>query len=98
MKLKMDLHTALDIYVLEVQVPEPVMSGQTGDISDLCEFEWFQWVMLFQPKETYPDDKMFIDRCLGPVIDVGTAMTYNCRANPSANKHLIVWVSFFRLE
>ena len=51
------------------------MSGQTGDISNLCEFEWFEWVMFFQPKETYPDDKMFIGRWLGPETDVGTAMT-----------------------
>ena len=32
--------------------------------------------MLFQPKETYPDDKMFIGRWIGPAIDVGTAMNY----------------------
>ena len=30
-------HTALDIYGIELQVPETVMSGQTGDISSLCE-------------------------------------------------------------
>ena len=32
-------HTALDIYGLEGQVPETILSGQTGDISNLCEFE-----------------------------------------------------------
>ena len=69
-------HTALDIYGLEVQVPQTVMSGQTGNISSLCEFEWFEWVIFFQPKETYPDDKIFISIWLGPAIDVGTAMTY----------------------
>ena len=53
------------------------MSGQTGDMSNLCEFEQFQWVMFFQMKETYPEDKMFVGRWLGPEIDVGTAMTYN---------------------
>ena len=53
-----------------------VMSGQTGDISSLYEFEWFQWVMFFQPKETYPNNKMFIVIWIGPAIDVGTAMTY----------------------
>ena len=52
------------------------MSGQTGGISSLFEFEWFLWVMLFQPKETYPDNTVFIGRWIGPVIDVGTAMTY----------------------
>ena len=68
--------TSLDIYGLEGQVPETVMSGQTCDISSLCEFECFEWVIFFQPKETYPDDKMFIGRWLGPATDVGTAMTY----------------------
>ena len=34
-------HTDLDIYGLEGQVPETVISGKTGDISSLCEFEWF---------------------------------------------------------
>ena len=69
-------HAVLDIYGLQGQVPETVMSGQTGDISNLCEFEWFQWLMFFQPKETYPDNKMFIGRWIGPAIDVGTGMTY----------------------
>ena len=39
-------HAALDIYGLEGQVPETVMSGQTGYISSLCEFEWFEWECL----------------------------------------------------
>ena len=69
-------HTALDKYGLERQVPETVMSGQTGAIRSLCEFEWLKWVMFFQPKETYPGDKMFIGRWLGPAIYVGTAMTH----------------------
>ena len=70
-------HTALYIYGLERQVPETVISSQTGDISSLCEFEWFEWVMIFKQKENYPDDKMFIGRWLGPAIDVVTSMTYN---------------------
>ena len=69
-------HTALDIYGLKGQVPETLMTWQTGDISNLCDFEWFQWVMFFQPTAGYPDDKMFISRWFGPAIDVGTAMTY----------------------
>ena len=52
------------------------MSGQTVDLSSLCEFEWFEWVMFFQPKEAYPEDKMFIGRWLGPATDVGTDITY----------------------
>ena len=32
--------------------------------------------MFFQPKETYPDNKMLIGRWLGPAIYGGTVMTY----------------------
>ena len=69
-------HTALDIYGLFGQVPETVMTGQTGDISAYCEFEWFQWVMYYEPTECYPNGKPQIGRWLGPAPDVGIAVTY----------------------
>ena len=68
-------HTCLDIYALDGQVPETVMMGQTADISHLCEYEWFDWVMYYEPVNGYPNDKVTIGRYLGPAIDVGTAMT-----------------------
>ena len=68
-------HTCLDIYALDGQVPETVMMGQTADISHLCEYEWFDWVVYYEPVNGYPNDKVTIVRYLGPAIDVGTAMT-----------------------
>ena len=32
--------------------------------------------MYYEPTETYPSDRMSIGRCLGPALDVGTAMTH----------------------
>ena len=69
-------HTALDIYALEGQVPEAVMPRPTTDISNLCEYKWFQWVIYYEPITGYPDSKKSIGRNLGPAIDVGNAMTY----------------------
>ena len=69
-------NTALDIHGLDGQVPETVMSGQTADISAICEFEWFQLVMFYQPTEKYPNAKPTIGRYLGPATDVGTAMIH----------------------
>ena len=69
-------HTALDIYGLFGQVPEAKMTGNTPDISSLCEFEWFQWVMFYDPAATYPTPKPTIGRYLGPATDVGGAMTH----------------------
>ena len=50
-------HTVLDIYELHGQVPETVMDGKNPDISNLCEYEWFQWVMYNDSPRLYPDDK-----------------------------------------
>ena len=52
------------------------MTGQTADISNLCGYEWFQWVKYYQPRESYPDDKVTMGRYLGPATNVGSAMTY----------------------
>ena len=35
------LNTAIDIYSLEGQLTETVMTGQNDDIINLCEYEWF---------------------------------------------------------
>ena len=52
-----------------------------------------QWVMYYNPNESYPESKAQIGRYLGPAIDVGTAMThkvllpngdYLCRASVRA--------------
>ena len=64
------------VYILEGQVPEMVMIGQTTYIINLCEYEWFQWVIYYQPKEGYPNDKMDMGQYLGPFIDVGNVITY----------------------
>ena len=69
-------HTALDIYGLRGQVPETILKGNTADISFISEFEWFQWVMYYNPGEVYPNAKAKLGRYLGPAIGVGTAMTH----------------------
>ena len=37
-------HTVLDIYELEGQVPETMLSGQMADISPFMEHGWYDWV------------------------------------------------------
>ena len=38
-------NTAHDIYKLNGEVPKTVMSGETSNIGQFCELEWFEWVM-----------------------------------------------------
>ena len=69
-------YTALGIFMLGSQVPELVMFGEAADISQICEFEWYQYqqVMFRDSPAQYSDDNMVLVRYLGPNIDVSPAM------------------------
>ena len=69
-------YTAHDVYMLEGEVPETMMTGQTADISNLCKYEWYEWVMFRDVLASYPDDPMTLGRYLGPATDVESAMSY----------------------
>ena len=68
-------HTALDIWQLQGQVPQTLMTGQTADISQFFELEWYEWVMYHDSAIRFPDDKLVLGKWLGPSIDIGPAMT-----------------------
>ena len=67
--------TVNDIYETAGETPETIMTGQTADISHICEFGWYDWVMFRDNVATYPDDKLTLGRYLGPATDVGSALT-----------------------
>ena len=67
--------TSNGIYMTAGQTPETIMSGSTADISNICEFAWYDWVIFRDNVPTYPDNKLILGRYLGPATDVGSAMT-----------------------
>ena len=67
--------TAHDLYMLDGEVPETVMKGHTADISQICEFAWYEWVMFIDSPAQYPENREELGRYLGPAVDVGTALT-----------------------
>ena len=67
-------HTDLDIYELQGQVPETLLSGQTADISSFIEHEWYDFVKWFDHGSSLPEPKEVHGRWLGPSMDIGTAM------------------------
>lgn len=66
-------HTALPMYRLDGQTPETIMTGETPDISHICEFAWYDWLM-FKDRASFPSDDLVLGRYLGPAIDVGSAL------------------------
>jgi len=68
-------NTAHDIYILQGEVPETVMLGETSDISQFCEFALYDWIMFRDQPVAFPDANPVLGRYLGPAIDVGPALT-----------------------
>ena len=66
---------ALEYHILDDEVPEMLMTGQAADISHICEYAWFDWVMFCDgPHLSYPDNNLVLVQYLGPTLDVGPAM------------------------
>ena len=70
-------NTAWDIYMLQGETPQTVMSGETADISQFCELGFYEWIMFREQPDhaQFPNDNPVLGRYLGPAIDVGPAMT-----------------------
>ena len=63
-------------FELDHQTPEAKMHGMSSDISDICEFEFYEWVMFNDSQATFPETKFQVKQQLGPAVDVGSALTY----------------------
>jgi hypothetical protein len=65
-------HTALDLLALKGDTPSTLLTGDSPDISRLCEFKWYDHVWYIDPIDKM--DKRKLARYLGPSHDVGQAM------------------------
>ena len=52
------------------------MKVQTADISNICEYDWYEWVMFLDNVTSYPEDRRTLGRYLSPEIDVGSSLSY----------------------
>jgi hypothetical protein len=74
------------------KVSEMIMTGSTANISCICEFGWFDWVMFSDNVPTFPDVKLILGQYLGPTINVGSAMTVKIlKSNGQTICRLTLW-------
>ena len=52
------------------------MTVHTADISNICEYEWYEWVMFRDNTTSFQYDKQTVGRYLDPATDVGSSMWY----------------------
>ena len=59
---------------LQNQTPHTRLTGQPADISHICEFGWYDWVVYRVEGQSYPHNHQKIGRILGPAHNAGSIM------------------------
>ena len=67
--------TSSDHFLLQGEVPDTMIKGETSDISQFCQHAWYEWIKFRDTALSFPEPKMVLGRYLGPSIDIGPAMT-----------------------
>ena len=66
--------TANNIFQLQGQNPYLATLGEMGDISNLFQFGWYEWVYFCQKKSAFHFQKDKLGRCIGPTKNYGNDM------------------------
>ena len=66
--------TANNIFQIRGQNPYVGTLGDTGDISNLCQFGWYEWVYFHQKPDAFPFQKEELGICLGTTKNYGNYM------------------------
>lgn len=66
--------TAKDRFNLHGQNPHTIITGDTGDISNLCQFAWYEWVYFRDKGGSFPASTEILGRVLGPAKGAGNEM------------------------
>ena len=68
--------TAHDLPGLDGRVPDEVIEGNTPDIAEYAQFDWYQYVWFHDPAVQFPEDTRRLARWIGVAHDVGNPMTF----------------------
>jgi hypothetical protein len=66
--------TAKDIFKLHGTNAHTALTGDEGDISNLCQYRWYDWCYFRDQKEKFPFNREVLGRILGPAKGEGNEM------------------------
>ncbi len=66
--------TSKKLFQLHGSNPHTVTFGTQADISNFCNFGWYEWVYYRDQSARYPFQKECLGRCLGPAKNEGNVM------------------------
>eukprot|EP00957_Ditylum_brightwellii_P122404 9333716-Ditylum_brightwellii.AAC.2 len=66
--------TAKDSFNLNGTTPHTALTGEEGDISNICTFKWYKWCYSREQKMSYSFNKEMLGHVLGPAKGEGNEM------------------------
>ena len=67
--------TAKNAFKLHGSTPHTVTTGDEGDISNLCQYGWYEWCYFRDHTAAFPNNKEVLGRVLGPARGAGNEMS-----------------------
>ena len=67
--------TAKDLFQLSGETPTYHVTGRQPDISNVCQFTWYEWVYGRDCSRPFPTQQEILGRALGPAVNTGNAMS-----------------------
>ena len=66
--------TAKSNFKLHGTTPHTVTTGEEGDISNLCQYAWYEWCYFCEHTSAFPTNREVLGRVLGPARGEGNVM------------------------
>ena len=60
--------------------------GEEGDISNVCQFKWYEWAYSMDGADKFPNQAQFLFRVLGTTKNCGNEMAQLCL---KANENIV---------
>ena len=68
-------YTSRNNFELKGMTPHSYLTGEMTDISNLCNFGWYEWIKYRKIGESFPISSEKLGRCLGPAQNKGNEMS-----------------------
>jgi hypothetical protein len=66
--------TAKDLFTLHGSNPHTALTGEDGDISNLCQYKWYAWCYFREQKQRFLFNREVLGRVFGPAKGKGNEM------------------------
>ena len=77
-RMRINSLTSWPLFQIQGQNPHLATFGEEGDISNVCQFKWYEWAYAMDGAAKFPNQSQFLCRVLGTTKNDGNEMAQWC--------------------